>query len=124
MLLMLLFITSTLLLLFSIFSEPLYCMDSLTDARDQLLARISQAEGKIEYFSEQAKETDRLFKEALRDNLPENVKQEALEAKKDSETNLNVERKVLRTLKNRLDSGDYNTTLSTTSSLGKRNFDE
>ena len=99
-------------------------MDSLTDARDQLLARISQAEGKIEYFSEQAKETDRLFKEALRDNLPENVKQEALEAKKDSETNLNVERKVLRTLKNRLDSGDYNTTLSTTSSLGKRNFDE
>lgn len=99
-------------------------MDDLTEGRNELLAKITKAEGKIEYFSEQAKETDLLFKEALRDNLPEVMKEERLEAKRDSESNLNLERKVLRVLKARLDSGNFDSSLATSSSLGKRNFGE
>ena len=111
------------MILYNAFYDPIFCMDSL-DAYNELLAKITEKEGNIEYFLEQAKETDRLFKEALRDNLPEEMRQERLEAKKDSEINLNIERKILRVLKNRLDSGNFNSSLSTPSSLGKRNFDE
>ena len=120
----LLFLSCILLPLLYMFSEPLYCMDDLTEGRNELLAKITKAEGKIEYFSEQAKETDLLFKEALRDNLPEVMKEERLEAKRDSESNLNLERKVLRVLKARLDSGNFDSSLATSSSLGKRNFGE
>lgn len=88
------------------------------------MAKISKLEGNIQYFAEQARKTDHLFKDALRDNLPDDIRQERLVAKRESETNLNVERKVLRTLKNRLYSGDYSSSLSTSSSLGKRNFDQ
>lgn len=77
-------------------------------------------EGDIKYYKEQAKATDQFFKEALRNYLPDEIKSERLIAKKETETNLNVEMKVLKTLKNRLASGDYNTSLSTPSSLGKR----
>ena len=119
---LLLFTISISLLL--VFSEPCYCTDSFTDAYNQLSSKISKVEENIQYFSEQAKEADRLFKEALKENLPEDMKQERLEAKKDSEINLNVEKKVLKTLKDRLNSGNFDSSLSTTSSLGKRNFGE
>jgi len=124
MLLILLLILLIFLLFSAVFSEPIYCMDTLTETRGDLLAKIARLEEKIEYFADQAKETDRLFKEALIKNLPEDMRQERLIAKRETETNLNMGRKVLRTLKQRLDSGNDNTPLSTSSSLGKRNFDE
>jgi len=101
--------------------EPVYCMDPLTE---ELLAKISKVQRKVQYFAEQAGETEYLYKEAKRYNLPDDMKAERLLAKKETETNLNVEKKVLKVLKHRLDSGDYNTSLSTSSSLGKRNFDQ
>ena len=112
------------LILSSMFSETLHCMDSLTEAHNQLLAKITKAEGDIQYYSQQAKEADLLFKQALRDNLSEEMTQERLIVKKESETNLNIEQKVLKTLKNRLASGNFDSSLSTSSSLGKRNFEE
>lgn len=110
------------MILFSyVFSEPIYCIDP---SMEELLAKISKLEEDIEYFQGQVSETNRLFRESLRDHLPEHIQQERLIDKKESETNLNVGRKVLRTLRDRLHSGDFYTSLSTSSSLGKRNLDE
>ena len=109
-----------LFLLCSLLFDPIYCAD-LLEARDALLAKIAKVEAKIEHYQEDAKLMDDLFKEALRDNLPDDMKEERLKEKRASERNLNTERKVLRTLKERLDSGNYDSFLSTPSSLGKRN---
>jgi uncharacterized protein YdcH (DUF465 family) len=118
------FIFFLLPLLLVLFCDPIYCMDSFIEAQNELLHRISRVEGNIEYFSDQAKQTDELFKQAIRENLPEDMRKERLNAKRESETNLNIERKVLRILKSRLDSGDLNPSISTSSSLGKRGFDQ
>ena len=67
---------------FYFFSEPHYCADTINEARDALLARISRMEDKMNYFSEQAKKTDLLYKESLRYNLPEDTKAERLLSKK------------------------------------------
>jgi len=106
------------------FSDPIYCMDPFIEAQHELLRKISRVQGNIEYFSDQAKQTEELFKQALRENFPEEMRQERLNAKRESETNLNIERKILKMLKNRLDSGDLNPSISTSSSLGKRGFDQ
>lgn len=111
-------------LLLSTFSEPFYCTDGPTEGLDELLAKINKKELNIQYFEGQVKETDRLFKEALRQNLPEDARKEALQAKKESEVNLNSERRFIKVLKNRLNSGNYDSSISTSSSLGKRNIDE
>ena len=108
---------------FYFLSEFHYCADAINEARDALLAKISAMEDNVKYFSEQAKETDLLYKESLRYNLPEDIKAERLLAKKETETNLNVERKVLRILKNRLSNGDFDSSMSTSSTLGKRERD-
>ena len=119
-----------LLVISAVFSHPVYCTDALTEAQNQvlaqseLLARISKMENNIEYFTDQAKGADLLFKEALMDNLPNEFKQERLLAKKECETNLNIEKKILNILKKRLESGNFNTSLSTSSSLGKRSLDQ
>jgi len=112
-----------LLKLLSLFCKPIYCMDIFTEGRLDLLSKIAQVKDKILYFSEQVKETDYLFKEALRENLPEYMKQERLVAKRETEVNLNVSRKILKILESRLDSEDYNSSLATSSSLGKRKGD-
>lgn len=83
------------------FSDPVYCTDSFTDAQNELLNKISKLEDSINYHSEQAKVTDNLYKEALKYDLPEDMKKERLEAKKETEVNLNSERRALRTLKTR-----------------------
>ena len=119
-----LLIVSILLFLLSMFFEPLYCMDCFEEARRKLLNKISKVEGNIEYFSEQVEQADHSFKKALKDNLPEDEKQGIVEAMKESQTNLNLEKKALKILKSRLESGNYDSSLSTTSSLGKRNFAE
>ena len=109
------------MILFSyVFSEPIYCIDS---SMEELLAKIPKLED-IEYFQGQVSETNRLFRKSLRDHLPEHIQQKRLIDKKERETNLNVGRKVLRTLRDRLHPGDFNTSLSTSFSLGKRNLDE
>lgn len=99
-------------------------MDDFTQLHMELLAKISKLEINIEYFSGQVRETDILYKQGIKDNLPKHIMDDLLTAKKESETNLNLERKVLRALRTRLDSGDYNTSLSTPSSLGKRKIEE
>jgi len=99
-------------------------MDTFTEARLDMLDKIARIEDKIDYFTQQAKETDRLFREALHDNLPQDIKDDRLIAKKESEVNLNSEKKALKILKNRLNSGDFNTSFSTPSTLGKRNLDQ
>jgi len=83
------------------FSDPIYCTDSLTDGKNELLAKINKVEGNINYFTEQAKETDELYKEALMKNFPDDMKEEKLLVKRESEINLNTEKRVLRVLKDK-----------------------
>ena len=85
---MLFILLMSLLIILIIFSEPVYAMDPLTQPRFELLAKISKVEDNIQYFAHQAKATDHLFKQALRDNLPEDMRQERLIAKKESEINI------------------------------------
>lgn len=41
-------------MLYYIICDPLYCMDGFTKSHKELLAKISELETNIEYFSEQA----------------------------------------------------------------------
>lgn len=75
MLLLLSFVMSVFLFLLSIITDTVYCEHLFTHARNQILIRISKSEYKVQYFSEQVKESDLLYKKALLNNLPENVKQ-------------------------------------------------
>lgn len=108
-------------MLFTVDPQITYAMSP--DA-EQMLDLIQRKQDKLEYFHQQVKAADAEFKEALMHNFPDEIKQERLEAKKDSETNYNLESKVLKVLKERMESGNYNTSLDQKSSLGKRNFEE
>ena len=107
-----------------LFAEPQYCMDSITTAHDQMIEKITKLEAKVEYWADQTKEADYLYEEALKGNLPEDIRGPALEAKQDCEKNLKAESRALSILKSRLESGNFDSSLSATSSLGKRNFGE
>lgn len=107
-----------------VFSDPLYCMDTFTEERLKMVAKISELESDLEYFKQQAQETHWLYNEALDKKFPDDIQKERLVAKRESEVNLNVGKKVLSTLKNRLESNDFNTSMSTSSSLGKRRLDD
>ncbi len=111
-------ILSIIILKFTFVYDIIYCIDFYTE--EELLASISKKEGMVQYFLQQAQETDRMFKQGLINNLPDDAKQELLTAKRETETNLNVEKKVLNSLRNKLNSGDYSKSFSE-SSLGKRN---
>ena len=103
--------------------EPVYCTEPVGNGYDELLARISRAQGNITYFQGQVSETTRLFNEAIANNFPNDVTNERLISMRESQTNLRLERRVLTLLQNRLQSGDYDTSFTTQSSLGKRKFE-
>ncbi len=114
-------ILSIIILKFAFAYDIIYCIDFYTEK--QLLANISKKLGMVKYFLQQAQETDRLFKQSLINNLPDDAKQELLTANRETETNLNVEKKVLNSLRNKLNSGDYSKSFYP-SSLGKRNTNQ
>lgn len=100
------------------FCDPIYCADGLTDARLKLESKIKELTESRAYWKEQSIETDRIFKESLANSYNKEYQDEALQAKKECEKNLNTDSNMLKNLKAKLDSGVYD--LSTWSSLGKR----
>lgn len=98
------------------FCNPIYCVDELTEARLVLEGKINKLADSYSYWHEQCVETDHLFKESLTSGSKEEQKG-ILQAKKECEANLNNDSLMLKNLKAKLASGDFN--ISTTSSLGK-----
>lgn len=98
------------------FCDPIYCMDEYNEARMLLEKRIEKLSDSYAYWKEQSIETDRLFKESLSQSKEQQA--EILQAKKECEANLNSDSIMLKNLKAKLASNDYN--FSTSSVLGKR----
>lgn len=124
LLLILLFMLIILILLsvpiMYMFSDTLHCMDSYTE----LLAKIGEEEDLAQYWLKQSQECELLFKESLKYNDPEDMKQERLSALKECQENYNSKRDIARDLRDKLNSGDYDPDLPTTSSLGKKNSEK
>ena len=112
-------------------SPLLYCMDSMTEASLALKAKISTVEQKVIYCQEQFEAANRDFNEVLntkayyeiRGNLAEwqreyEIVQSAL---KDTNVNLNSEKRMLNILKAKLESGNHS--MMGESSSSKRKFD-
>ena len=115
---------------FLIDSEVTYCMDTAPDMSLTLQNKIAQLEEKIKYFKEQAVVAERDFKEVLStktfyENMGAisewqreyNMVESAL---KDTNTNLNSENRMIKILKAKLESGDYDMTSKSTAA--KRKF--
>lgn len=111
-------------------SEDVYCMDTATDMSLTLQNKIAQLEENLKYFKEQAVGAERDFKEVLStktyyENMGAisewqreyNIVESAL---KDSNTNLNCENRMIKILKAKLESGDYDMTSKSTAA--KRKF--
>lgn len=113
---------------FKYYTEVVYCMDGLTEMSLRLQDRISGIEEKIKYHQEQLLGADRDFKEVLtrkayheqNGTMDEWQRQYLIveSALKDSNTNLNSEKRMLNILKAKLESGDY--AMTSTSSAVKR----
>lgn len=97
-----------------------YCTDIITESKNLLLEKIAKINANIQYFQEQSIEADKMFKDALRQQLNDDIKNDILTAKKESEINLNSEKKMLKILSERLEKGDFNSSTSSPSVLGKR----
>ncbi len=109
------------------FSHAAYAMmpeDGLLGAKEALMAKITQKQEMIKYFEEQCAASNYEFRQGLSHNLPKEELDQLLIAKKECESNLNIEKKMVRLLQSRLDSGNYDTSLNTSSSLGKRRSDD
>ena len=108
--------------------EVVYCMDGVTEMSLRLHDKISGIEEKIKYHQEQLLGADRDFKEVLtrkayheQNGTMDEWRREYLiveSALKDSNTNLNSEKRMLNILKAKLESGDY--AMTSTSSAVKR----
>lgn len=111
-------------------SEVVYCMNSATEMSLELQNKISVIEEKIKYFQEQAIAADRDFKEVLSTKASYEIKgampewqreyQIAESALKDSNVNLQSEKRMLNLLKAKLERGDY--AMTSTSTAAKRKF--
>lgn len=105
-------------------------MDGLTEKSLELQNKISGIEEKIKYYQEQLLGSDMDFKEVLSrktyheqtGTMDEWQRQYKIveSALKDSNTNLNSEKRMLKILKAKLESGDYD--MTSTSSAVKRKF--
>lgn len=100
--------------------QHVYCMDSSIELRLTLEEKIASMEGQANYFREQIKILDYEFRRAILNNLPGDVRDEILLGRKEFQTNLDTETKLIRKLKDRLSSGDFDSSFTTSSSLGKR----
>lgn len=109
-------------------TDVIYCMDGLTEMSLKLQNKISGIEEKIKYYKEQLLGADRDFKEVLsrkayheqNGTMDEWQRQYHIveSALKDSNTNLQSEKRMLNILKAKLESGDYD--MTSTSSAVKR----
>lgn len=110
--------------------EVLYCMDPTTERFLALQNKISMLEQNISYYEEQAAAANRDVNEVLRaKTLCENngktaewLREYAMaeSALKDTNTNLNSEKRMLNILKAKFESGDYDLTKPST---GKRKLE-
>ena len=109
-------------------SGVVYCMDATTDLSLTLQQKIAQLVDKINYYQEQVVAADRDFKETLSTKAYYESKGDIAEwqrqyiivesALKDSNTNLNSEKRMLNILKAKLETGDFD--LTSNSTAGKR----
>ena len=108
--------------------DVVYCMDGVTEMSLRLQDKISGIEEKIKYFHEQVIGADRDFKEVLTTKAYHEHNGTIAEwqreyhivesALKDSNTNLQSEKRMLNILKAKLESGDY--AMTSTSTAAKR----
>lgn len=101
-------------------TQVIYCMDELTEMSLEIQKKIPVIEEKIKYYQEQVVGAEMEFKEMLstkayheqNDTMEEWQRKcrEAQSALKDSNTNLNSEKRMLGILKAKLESGNYEMT--------------
>lgn len=98
---------------------------------EEMLTKISAVEKNITYYQEQATAADTEFKDVLSAKTAyennghsaewQRQREMAESALKDTNANLNSEKRMLKFLKSKLENGDFD--MSSKSSTGKRKFD-
>ena len=96
-------------------------MDENTEERLMLIEKILKTEGNISYYKEQVRLYTIVFQNAITGGDARAIA-EVRTGLVETQTNLNSEQRMLGILKNRLESGNFS--LGTTSSLGKRAFEQ
>ena len=104
-------------------NNVLYCMDENSEEYLRLLEKIDKTKNNITYFKEQIKGCTDMFKQAIDGKDNQNI-DDIKKILKETQTNLNSEEKMLNILNNKLQSGDYSLEVKTSSSLGKRSFND
>ena len=104
--------------MYYIFGGTIYCMDPFEEARLQLIASITKVQENIQYWSNQTHVTNWEFRHAIQNNL--DTQNDWFIAKRESERHLLSVQRALAILNKRLNSGNMDSSFSTSSTLGKR----